>query len=184
MKIFLFLATSLSLGAPSAAQTLYKCGNTYSQTPCAADAKKIEVKPAVGVDCSSHNHMFTEACRGNSSSGDADSVSKARDKVKKQIEALPPSVPPTADVIEANKKRCLAQIMAMLKDPESARVGEVTRSARPEPDYDSAGGWFPSISYTVIINAKNSYGGYTGSKLWSCSFDLKEREILKARSFE
>ena len=183
MKAALFLAASLALGAPSAAQTLYKCGNTYSQIPCAPDAKKIEVKPAVGVDCSNYNHMFTEACR-SSSSGGADSVSKARDKVKKQIEALPPSVPPSSDDIEANKRRCLARIMAMLKDPESARVGEVTRSAGPAPDYDSSLGWFPSVSYTLSINAKNSYGGYTGSRVWACSFDLKERELLKARSFE
>ena len=164
--------------APGFAQSVYKCGSVYSQISCANDAQKVEVKPAVGVDCSSTNHMFTDTCRSQSD------VAGARDKVQKQINAMPPIVAPPAEVIEANKKRCHARIVAMLKDPESARVGEFNRASRPEPDYETSRGWFASISYTAAINAKNSYGGYTGSKLWACSFDLKEQEILRARSFE
>lgn len=166
------------------AQTIYKCGSTFSQTPCAADAKKIEVKPAVGVDCTDYKHMFSETCRGRSTAATGNIVAEARDKVQKQIDAMPPGSPPSPEVVEANKKRCLAKIMAMLKDPESARVGGIRRADGPAPDYETIKGWFPSISYTVSINAKNSYGGYTGSKLWACSFDLAEQEILRARSFE
>lgn len=36
----------LLLGAGAPAQTLYRCGNQFSQTPCAADA---QAKPAAGV---------------------------------------------------------------------------------------------------------------------------------------
>lgn len=182
MKILYFLVVGFFVQAPAVAQALYKCGSTYSQMPCAPDAKKIELKPAIGIDCSSTHHMFTEACRGKIA--DAKSVTEARAKVQKQIDAMPPIVPPSVEVIEANKKRCLARIVAMLKDPESAKVGEVTRANKPDPDYETARGWFPSVSYNVSVNAKNSYGGYTGSKLWACSFDLKEQEILKARSIE
>lgn len=184
MKARHLLIASLLVHIPIFAQTMYKCGNTYSQTPCAADAKKIEVKPAVGVDCSSTNHMFSETCKEKSISSGSHNVAEARAKVQKQIDVMAPIVPPSADVVEENKKRCLTRIMAMLKDPESARVSEVSRASGPQPDYETARGWFPSISYTVSINAKNSYGGYTGSRLWACSFDLSEQEILRARSFE
>jgi hypothetical protein len=169
---------------PICAQTLYRCGNTFSQTPCATDAKKIEVKPAVGVDCSNHNHMFSDVCRGEFRSSIANSVTEAKDKVQKQINAMPPTVALPSEAIERNKQRCLARITAMLKDPESARLSEVTRAREPAPDYETNKGWFPSISYTVNVNAKNSYGGYTGSKVWLCSFDLKEQELLRARAFE
>jgi hypothetical protein len=30
-------------------QTMYRCGNTFSQQPCSSDAAKIEVKPAAGA---------------------------------------------------------------------------------------------------------------------------------------
>lgn len=184
MKPRHLLLVSLFFQTPTFAQIIYKCGSTFSQTPCAADAKKIEVKPALGADCSDYKNMFSDACRGKSSSSGANDVAAARAKVQKQIDAMPPAVPPSSEVIEANKKRCLARITLMLKDAESARMGEVSRASSPTPDYETAKGWFPSIAYTVSINAKNSYGGYTGSKTWQCSFDLAEKELLRARSFE
>lgn len=184
MKLIRFLVVGFLFCAPVYSQTFYKCGNTFSQTPCAANAEKIEVKPALGIDCNDYKHMFSGACNGKSGSSVASNVAGARAKVQKQIDAMPPTIPPSPDVIEANKRACLARIMAILKDPESARVGEITRALGPKPDYETARGWFPSISYTVSINAKNSYGGYTGSKIWACSFDLAERNILRARSFE
>ncbi|MFN9470933.1 hypothetical protein [Acidovorax sp.] len=180
---FLLGALGALLASPVLAQSVYKCGNTFSQTPCAADAKKIEVKPAVGVDCSGYTHMLSEACLGKPSSGTA-SIDEARAKVQKQIDAMPPAVPPSNEAIEANKQRCLTRIMTMLKDPESARVGAVARAKGPSPDYETAKGWFPSVSYTVSVNAKNSFGGYTGSKLWICSFDVAEQELLRARAIE
>lgn len=184
MKTVYFLIVAFLFCAQVHAQTVYKCGNTFSQTPCAPEAKKIEIKPAVGIDCTDYKHMFSDACRVKSGSNPTNSVAEARAKVQKQIDAMPPTAPPSSQVIEANKKICLARIMALLKDPESARIGEITRSHGPTPDYETEKGWFPSISYTVSINAKNSYGGYTGSKVWACSFDLTEKEILRARSFE
>lgn len=183
MKSLHILLVSLLGQTPALAQTLYRCGSTFSQTPCAADAQKIEVKPATGLDCSDYN-MFTDVCRSKAAPSPANDALAARAKVQKQIEAMPPFAPPAPEVIEANKKRCLARITAVLKDPETARVGEVSRANGPAPDYETARGWFPSIAYTVSVNAKNSYGGYTGSKTWLCSFDLSERELLRARSFE
>ena len=184
VKPWNLLFVGLLFQAPAFTQTIYKCGSTFSQTPCAADAKKIEVKPAVGIDCSDYKNTLSDACRSKTASNAATEVSEARAKVQKQIDALPPTLPPPPEVVDANKKRCVARILAMLKDPESARVGEVSRASGPAPDYESIRGWFPSIAYTVSVNAKNSYGGYTGSKTWLCSFDLSEKELLRARSFE
>ena len=184
MKYVPALALSLVFCAPAFAQTVYKCGNTFSQTPCAVDAKKIEVKPAVGIDCNDFNHMFSDACKSKPSASPTSSVAEARAKVQRQIDAMPPKMPPSPDMVEGNKKQCLNRIMGMLKDPESARVGEVSRAAGPAPDYESSVGWFPSVVYTVTINAKNSYGGYTGNKVYACSFDLAEQSIVRARSFE
>lgn len=184
VKALCLLLVGLLTQTPALVQTLYRCGSTFSQTPCADDAKKIEVKPAVGIDCTDYKNMFADACRSKAAPNAANDVSKARAKVQKQIDAMPPSVPPSSEVIEANKKRCLARVMAMLKDPESARVSEVSRAPGPAPDYEAARGWFPSVAYTLSVNAKNSYGGYTGSKPWLCSFDLSEKELLRARSFE
>jgi hypothetical protein len=184
VKPLRLLLVSLVFQAPVYAATLYKCGSTFSQTPCATDARKIEVKPAVGVDCSDYKNMFSDACRTKPGSDIPNDVSAARAKVQKQIDAMPPTASPSPGVVDANKKRCLARIMTMLKDPESARVGEVSRAPGPAPDYETTRGWFPSIAYTLSINAKNSYGGYTGSKTWLCSFDLAEKELLRVRSFE
>ena len=146
--------------------------------------RKSEVKPAVGIDCNDFNHMFSDACKSKPSASPTSSVAEARAKVQRQIDAMPPKMPPSPDMVEGNKKQCLNRIMGMLKDPESARVGEVSRAAGPAPDYESSVGWFPSVVYTVTINAKNSYGGYTGNKVYACSFDLAEQSILRARSFE
>lgn len=183
LKPSLAFLLSAILSTPVIAQSVYKCGNTFSQTPCAADAKKIEVKPAVGVDCTSYTHMLTDACRSKTPHPTA-VVEEARAKVQKQIDAMPPAVPPSNATIEANKQRCLSRIMTMLKDPESARVGQVVRGKGPSPDYETAKGWFPSVTYTVAINAKNSFGGYTGNVIWLCSFDVAEQELLRARSIE
>lgn len=45
------LATGLlAATAPAGAQTLYRCGNTYSQTPCAADAASARMSSSAPPD--------------------------------------------------------------------------------------------------------------------------------------
>ena len=48
----LFLAAGVLLGAAAAvqAQQMYKCGSTYSQTPCAPDAVAKSLQPAAVPD--------------------------------------------------------------------------------------------------------------------------------------
>lgn len=63
---------------PTFAQQAYKCNNIYSQTPCAPDAKKIEIKPALGVDCSQYEHKYSNSCQGESSFNDSSHTSKSQ----------------------------------------------------------------------------------------------------------
>jgi hypothetical protein len=67
MKIGLFLLAMC--GGAAFAQQVYKCSNIYSEKPCASDAKKIEIKPALGIDCSQIERKYTEVCK-NSTAGD------------------------------------------------------------------------------------------------------------------
>ncbi|HEY4069717.1 MAG TPA: hypothetical protein VGM74_22605 [Burkholderiaceae bacterium] len=41
---------ALWIAAPAAAQQLYRCGNTYSQTPCAADAAPLRSRSDAAPD--------------------------------------------------------------------------------------------------------------------------------------
>jgi hypothetical protein len=66
-------------------------------------------------------------------------------------------------------------ILAALKDPESARIE--FQPARPTwgravGHPDTIYGW----EIIAMVNAKNSYGGYTGSKPWS--FMLRDERLL------
>lgn len=40
------MATLLALPLAAGAQSVYKCGNTFSQTPCGSDARQISTAPA------------------------------------------------------------------------------------------------------------------------------------------
>lgn len=59
---------------------------------------------------------------------------------------------------------CKETIIDQLKDPESARFGTVTAGAEQLQD-DGSRVW--EVAGTV--NAKNSYGGYVGSKPFTCT---------------
>lgn len=67
----------------------------------------------------------------------------------------------------------------MLKDADSARIKDVRRGGASMQYQD--GRTFPGVSYFLTINAKNSYGGYTGEKLWTCTFDAAEKNLIRVR---
>lgn len=43
-------------------QQVYKCGNTFSQTPCSSDAQKISIEPAIPLDCEDYSNRKSEYC--------------------------------------------------------------------------------------------------------------------------
>jgi hypothetical protein len=61
--------------------------------------------------------------------------------------ALPASAAPNRPAVDQAK----ASVLAQLKDPDSAKFGVAAE--------------FPE-AICLQVNAKNSYGGYTGNKIW------------------
>jgi len=48
--LWLALAASAMAASPAGAQQLYRCGNVYSQTPCAADAAPVRPRSSAAPD--------------------------------------------------------------------------------------------------------------------------------------
>ncbi|MBA5777101.1 hypothetical protein H2509_08160 [Stappia sp. F7233] len=68
--------------------------------------------------------------------------------------SAPPEVHEPYELSSAQISTIHAAVRGVLKDPESARFGEIVAASNSE-GVVSACGW---------VNAKNSYGGYTGDK--------------------
>lgn len=174
----------------ASAQTMYKCGTTYSQTPCGAGQKAIEIK--TDDPCDNNANRYSSACIMRPYKPSKLSAEEERrqalnkktkeetdERNKKEIASLNLVTPPDA-LVEENKKVCLANITAALKDPESAKFGKVIRmGAELDTRYETL---TPSIMYTVMVNAKNGYGGYTGSKPYLCVFSTDEKRFVRVWS--
>lgn len=63
---------------------------------------------------------------------------------------------------------CKRKILELLKDPSSAQWGE-------SGGHISSGG---AITVTMFVNARNSYGGYTGMRGMTCRMDMTGRNAL------
>lgn len=215
------------------AQTMYRCGTTYSQTPCGVDQKEIELK--VSDQCDSEENRMSSACimrpskpykpyqpsaaekklraseaLAKQQSEDSDRAMVARQKregvdkvalVKQQLQDTYKEmseirlqtqtanneilrkmhlVTPNAALVRENKKVCQANISAILKDPESAKFGEVVRTG---PGLDVQHELpKPGVIYKVTVNAKNSFGGYAGSKSHTCVFSIDEKLFISTFS--
>jgi hypothetical protein len=174
------------------AQTMYRCGTTYSQTPCGAGQKEIDVK--VDDPCESETNRYSSGCIMRPSKPYSTKLSAAEEKRqaiekkakeerdegnKKAIGKINLTVPDSA-LVDENKKTCVSQVTYLLKDPESAKFGNVLRMGA---ELDSQHGVpTPSVWYMVMVNAKNSYGGYTGSKSFICVFSTDEKKFMRAWS--
>jgi len=129
-----------SLAALSSAQTMYRCGNTFSQQPCGQDAKEVAIQ---GVP------------------------------QPRRLPPMPVDEPASPEVVAAARSMCETAITGQLKDPDSARFEAPIRlGLRRTPD------GIILRDYMIYVNAKNSYGGYTGSKRWTCSLNAKETAVL------
>lgn len=135
---FIFCA----LSSVASAQAVYRCGNTFTGTPCGPDAKVLVAPPPAPA----------------------------------KLEAPAYTPPPPADQIEANKATCEKKTRAAMKDPESTRIKSVSRAGRALQRL--AGKSFYGVSYDMNVNAKNSYGAYTGEKLYNCVFSMDEKTYL------
>ena len=63
------------------------------------------------------------------------------------------------------------------KDPDSVKITAIRRAKRTE--VVTLGGKRREIApWYAAVNAKNSFGGYTGEKIVDCYFDAKEEALL------
>ena len=139
-----FAIAFLVLVAHSAhAQKMYRCGNTYSQTPCGAEAQEVK---AAGVP----QPIPTST--------------------------LPELSPGRHEEVRAMCERGIRMRPAW-KDPDSVKISAIQRAKRTEV-VTLAGKRQEIAPWYAGVNAKNSYGGYTGEKIVDCYFDAKEQVLL------
>lgn len=144
----LLCATIVLCAGQANAQKMYRCGATYSQTPCAADAKEIDMRGAAV------------------SAGDT-STKKLPDNASEQTKAR-------------SLELCKTAVVGILKDPESAKFQNVARSNSLERRLPALNGpLVKTAGFNGYVNARNSFGGYTGNKLFFCSLDYEtETRVL------
>jgi hypothetical protein len=176
----------LAACATVSAQTMYRCGNTFSQVPCGQDAKAQPV-PKGAMDTPSAYSYESENLRrardnydrAQKNLADVTKVIAGQAALEKaRLEkAVKLHIVPTDAEQARNAEKCADSIRYKLKDPDSMR-----ESRRPiriaEPTIQMTENGMAAWSYAVGVNAKNSYGGYTGSKSWVCLFDLDEKTVL------
>jgi len=83
---------------------------------------------------------------------------------------------PKGEELEKRKRQCVEMLKGGVqwKDPDSVKISDVTRiGTGTSLKMDGS----TVIRYAAQVNAKNSYGGYTGYKLAVCEFDLAEKSI-------
>lgn len=87
------------------------------------------------------------------------------------------------DRTSAMKAACIQWLRSMpaWKDRDSVKVENVNRGKADVETIDGA----PTviIRYTASVNAKNSYGGYTGEKLAVCYANEQETKIIHGLVF-
>lgn len=106
------LAAALALAGACQAQTMYRCGNTFSQQPCAPDARAVAVPtPAAGaVKAPTDKPVISEADRLNKLTDESQKDRRRRDLRDRII----PSA--TAD-LNGHRYQC-AQRQAALEDDQ------------------------------------------------------------------
>lgn len=184
MKAAFILLASLAV-LPAAAQQMYRCGSTYSQTPCGTDAKEVKVQ--VAPACQDESTRYTSACidqrikeiRETAPPAAAAKPSKDMVEAQKEIDASRLLPAPPAEVVNANLRACEASIRASMKDPEAARITEGRRAGAMVYFARQTSRIQAGILYSFIVNGKNSYGAYTGSKRFECYFDMSEKALLQ-----
>lgn len=183
---------STALTGYAGAQTMYRCGSTYSQTPCGAGQKEIEVKADDPCEIETNRYSSTcimrpskpyskkqSAAEENKQATEKKAKEERDEWNKRAVDKISLTIPDPA-LVDENKKTCVNQVTYLLKDPESARFGNVLRIGA---ELDTQHGMsIPSVWYSVMVNAKNSYGGYTGSKSFICVFSTDEKKFMRAWS--
>jgi hypothetical protein len=143
LPFFCFGVLLATLAGGASAQTLYRCGNTFSQTPCGEGAREVR---AAGV-------------------------------------AQPVVAPPLAPIDVKRETDLAAQCLYAIRSIPAWKDRESLKISRPERATagvarDVNGRRIAVVPWYAQVNAKNSYGGYTGDKMANCYFDSTESRIV------
>jgi len=85
-----------------------------------------------------------------------------REKVLRSSDLSPFGKPPPKDYQEALK----ARVIRNLKDPDSAKIEFIGKFAKQVAAVAFESEGKPAWVVPIFVNAKNSFGGYTGFTLW------------------
>lgn len=81
---------------------------------------------------------------------------------------------------QRSQEMCKSAVVGQLKDPESARFASIARGIPLERPMPAPGGpMTKTVSYSGYVNAKNAMGGYTGDKMFGCTLNFAETEVLE-----
>lgn len=75
-----------------------------------------------------------------------------------------------ADPLDQPRRLCSAAIAPTLKDPASLRIEGLHTGLQPG-------------EYNLLVNARNSFGGYTGAKPFVCRLSPDGQRVVEARPF-
>lgn len=130
--------------APAWAQSVYKCGSTYSQTPCADSAKEVQIR----------------------NEGPSRSTPAPARAVRIESPSVSSTPPPQAQLpairtrseLEIKADQCLAYYRPKLRDPAGAYYSEPSLDGR---------------TLTLTIHGTNGFGGYVTRKS-KCEFNMSD----------
>ncbi|MBN8751144.1 MAG: hypothetical protein J0I65_27125 [Variovorax sp.] len=166
MRYLLLLSITLAL-SPAAAQKMYRCGNTFSQTPCDSTGQATDLPKGANQSRDSFEARLEDLKREQA---------KGEKNIHKLSEKLPPVPAPSAEAVAANEDLCRKSILLQLKDPDSAKFERGFRG-NAQNYYGPKSEVVSGIAYYQSVNAKNSFGGYTGAQTWVCYFDMNEKAV-------
>lgn len=85
-----------------------------------------------------------------------------------------PDLPASEETIKQASALCEAAVRSSMKDPESARITNIHRGG--------IGKWCKPTRdvryYWMVVNGKNSYGGYVGEKPYRCALNMSETVVI------
>lgn len=164
----------VAMGTP--AQTMYRCGNAYSDTPCGPDVKVLNApkpKPANDDD-------YLKKLKSDIADTER-SLIQRRDELAfvKATQPLPtnPADPEKTAKMQEDCRIWITNVRDW-KDRDSLKISAPKRgTAEYRWVHKKAVIAWP---YYALVNAKNSYGGYVGERPMACYADMAETTILMA----
>lgn len=159
---------SVALAPGANAQPVYKCGNTYSQTPC-PDSQRVQPGSATPYAPSKFDDV--RAARDGQRDVSGETVGEELARREAEAKRAKAEAQRRAE-IAANTKtlskgaavgfltRCENQIKALLRDPGSVQFGDQETIRKPDG----------SVTVYLDYNARNGFGGYAGMTTKSCEF--------------